>query len=48
MITLGDLAFLVLRITRSTPFLHRSLLLVENRLLWERRLGQDKVGALQL
>jgi hypothetical protein len=47
-IALGDLAFLMLRLTRSTPFLCCSLVLVEDRLLRERRLGRDKVGVFQL
>jgi hypothetical protein len=47
-VTLGDLAFLVLRLTRSAPLLRRGLLLVENCLLRERRFGRDKVGTLQL
>jgi hypothetical protein len=45
---LGDLVFLMLRFTRSTPLLRRSLVLVEDRLLRERSLGWDKVGAFQL
>jgi hypothetical protein len=45
---LGDLALLVLRLARSAPFLRRSLFLVEDRFLRERRLGQDEVGAFQL
>jgi hypothetical protein len=45
---LGDLAFLMLRLTRSTPLLRRGLVLVEDRLLWERCLGRDEVGAFQL
>jgi hypothetical protein len=47
-ISLGDLAFLMLRLTRSAPLLRRSLVLVEDRLLRERRHGRDKVGAFQL
>jgi hypothetical protein len=47
-IALGDLAFLMLHLTGSVPPLRRSLVLVEDRLLRERRLGWDKVGALQL
>jgi hypothetical protein len=46
-ITLGDLALLVLCLACSAPLLHRGLLLVENCLLRDRRLGRDKVGALQ-
>jgi hypothetical protein len=38
----------MLRFTRSAPFLRRSLVLVEDRLLRERCLGRDKVGAFQL
>jgi hypothetical protein len=38
----------MLRLTRSTPPLHRSLVLVEHRLLWERLLGRNEVGAFQL
>jgi hypothetical protein len=48
MITLGDLALLVLRLARSTPLLRHGLVLVKNRLLRERRLGWNEVGALQL
>jgi hypothetical protein len=44
-ITLGDLAFLMLRLTRGTPLLRHGLVLVEDRLLRERRLGG---GAFQL
>jgi hypothetical protein len=33
---------------RSAPLLRRSLVLVEDRLLRERRLGQNEVGAFQL
>jgi hypothetical protein len=47
-ITLGDLELLVLRLACSAPLLHRSLILVKNRLLRERRLGRNKVSALQL
>jgi hypothetical protein len=47
-IALGDPAFLVLRLTRSTPLLRCGLVLVEDRLLLERRLGQHEVGAFQL
>jgi hypothetical protein len=47
-IALGDLAFLMLRLTRSAPPLRRHLILVEDRLLRERRLRQNKVGAFQL
>jgi hypothetical protein len=47
-IALGDLALLVLRFARSAPLLRCGLVLVENRLLRERRLGRYKVGALQL
>jgi hypothetical protein len=47
-IALGDLAFLILRLTRSTPLLRRILVLVEDCLLRERRLGRDEVGAFQL
>jgi hypothetical protein len=45
---LGDLAFLMLRLTRSTPLLRCSLVLVEDRLFRERRLGRDEMGAFQL
>jgi hypothetical protein len=45
---LGDLALLVLRLACSAPLLRCSLFLVKNLLLWERRLGRHKVGALQL
>jgi hypothetical protein len=38
----------MLRLTRSTSLLRRSLVLVEYRLLRERCLGRDKVGAFQL
>jgi hypothetical protein len=47
-ITLGDLAFLMLRLARGAPPLRGSLVPVEYRLLQERRLGRNKVGALQL
>jgi hypothetical protein len=47
-IALGDLAFLMLRLTRSVPLLCRRLILVEDRLLRERRLGRNKVDAFQL
>jgi hypothetical protein len=47
-ITLGDLAFLMLRLTRSVPPLRRRLILVEDRLFQERCLGRNKVGAFQL
>jgi hypothetical protein len=47
-ITLGDLALLVLRLACSAPLLHRGLVLVEDRLLWEGRLGRNEVGAFQL
>jgi hypothetical protein len=47
-ITLGDLVFLMLRLTRSAPLLRRRLILVEDRLLRERRLGRNKVGTFQL
>jgi hypothetical protein len=47
-IALGDLAFLMLRLTRSAPLLCRRLILVEDRLLRERRLGRNKVDAFQL
>jgi hypothetical protein len=47
-IALGDLALLVLRLSRSAPFLHCGLKLIKDRLLRERRLGWDKVGAFQL
>jgi hypothetical protein len=47
-IALGDLALLVLRLARGAPLLHHSLVPVKNRLLRERRLGRDEVGALQL
>jgi hypothetical protein len=47
-ITLGDLAFFVLHLACSAPPLRCRLVPVENRLLRERRLGQNKVGALQL
>jgi hypothetical protein len=48
MIALGDLALLVLCLARNAPLLRRSLVLVKNRLLRERRLSWNKVGALQL
>jgi hypothetical protein len=48
MIALGDLALIVQRLECSAPLLHHGLLLVENRLLRERRLGRDKVSSLQL
>jgi hypothetical protein len=38
----------MLRLTRSAPLLRRGLVLVEDRLLRERRLGRNKVGAFQL
>jgi hypothetical protein len=38
----------MLRLTRSTPLLRRSLVLVEDRLLRERRLGRNEVGTFQL
>jgi hypothetical protein len=47
-IALGDLTFLMLRLTCSASLLRRSLVLVEDCLLRERRLGRDKVGAFQL
>jgi hypothetical protein len=47
-IALGDLTLLMLRLTRSAPLLCRSLVLVEDRLLRERRLGRNEVGTLQL
>jgi hypothetical protein len=47
-IVLGDLAFFMLRLTRSVPPLRRRLILVEDHLLRERRLGRNKVGAFQL
>jgi hypothetical protein len=47
-VALGDLAFVILRLTRSTPPLRRRLILVEDRVLWERRLGRNKVGTFQL
>jgi hypothetical protein len=47
-ITLGYLAFLVMRLASGALFLYRCLVPVENRLLQERRLGRNKVGALQL
>jgi hypothetical protein len=47
-ILLGNLVFIMPRLTRSVPPLHRSLVLVEDHLLRERRLSRDKVGALQL
>jgi hypothetical protein len=47
-IALGDIAFLMLRLTRSAPLLRHSLVLVEDRLLRERRLGRNEVGAFQL
>jgi hypothetical protein len=47
-IALGDLAFLMLRLACSAPLLHRGLVLVEDRLLRERHLGRDEVGAFQL
>jgi hypothetical protein len=47
-IALGDLAFLMLRLTRSTALLYRGLVLVEDGLLRDRRLGRDEVGAFQL
>jgi hypothetical protein len=47
-IALGDLAFLVLRFARGMTLLCCGLVSVENRLLRERRIGRDEVGALQL
>jgi hypothetical protein len=47
-ITLGDLAFFVLSLACSGLPLHCRLVPVENRLLRVRRLGRNKVGALQL
>jgi hypothetical protein len=47
-IALGDLAFLMLRLTRRAPLLCRRLILVEDRLLRERRLGRNNVGTFQL
>jgi hypothetical protein len=47
-ITLGDLAFFVLRLACSALPLRCRLVPVENRLLRKRRLGQNKVGTLQL
>jgi hypothetical protein len=41
-IALGDLVLLVLRLARGPPLLRRDLFLVEDRLLWERRLGRDE------
>jgi hypothetical protein len=38
----------MLRLTRGAPLLCRGLVLVEDRLLRERSLGRDKVGAFQL
>jgi hypothetical protein len=46
-IALGDQTFLMLRHTRNAPPLRRRLILVEDRLLRERRLGWNKVGTLQ-
>jgi hypothetical protein len=43
-IALGDLAFLMLRLVRSAPFLYRGLVLFEDCLLRERCLGRDVVG----
>jgi hypothetical protein len=48
LIALGDLAFLVLRFARGMTLLCCGLVSVENRLLRERRIGRDEVGALQL
>jgi hypothetical protein len=48
MIVLGNLALLVLRLTRGTPPLHGCFVLVEDRLLRERRLGQNEVRTPQL
>jgi hypothetical protein len=48
LIALGDLAFPVLRLARSTPLVRRGLVPVENHLLRERHLGRDEMGALQL
>jgi hypothetical protein len=45
---LGDLALLELRFALSAPLLRRGLCVVEDRLLRERRLGRDEVGAFQL
>jgi hypothetical protein len=47
-IVLGDLALLMLHLTRSAPLLHRGLVLVEDCFLRERRLGRNEVGAFQL
>jgi hypothetical protein len=38
----------MLRVTHSAPLLCRSLVLVEDRLLRERRLGWNEVGTFQL
>jgi hypothetical protein len=48
LIALGDLLLFVLRLARSLPPLCGCLAPVEDRLLWERRLGRHKVHALQL
>jgi hypothetical protein len=48
LITLGNLSLLVLRFARSTPPLCDRLVPVEDRLLWERRLGRHKICTLQL
>jgi hypothetical protein len=47
-IALGDLSLLVLCFMRSLPPLCGRLVPVEDRLLWERRLGRHKMHALQL
>jgi hypothetical protein len=45
---LGDLAVFVLRLACSAPPLCGRLVPVEDRLLWERRIGLNEVGTLQL
>jgi hypothetical protein len=45
-ISLGDLAFLVLCLARSTLLLRRGLVPIENCLLRERRFDRDEVGTL--
>jgi hypothetical protein len=47
-IALGDLALFVLRLTCSLLPLHCRLVLVEDRLLQERRHGRNEVDTLQL
>jgi hypothetical protein len=47
-IALGDLALLVLRLARRTPPLYGRFVLVEDRLLRERRLGWNEVRTPQL